>query len=509
MQTTAAQPTQAPSPLLRPQPGTTRASAFTLARRISCASALLVSDVIAIALSLQLAMLTRAIVFSHLHGAGRVLPFSFRHYWSFGLSWLWLLFLVFFAAEGLYTERRTVWKEVEHLTKATTLGTLAVLAAVALGKLSTEVSRATLVLTGLHMLLVMPASRYCAKRALKGLWRKPLLIIGATDSVRRTLCALDQDPVLGHWVAGVLDDDPANHGQVIGSSGRTPVYALGPSALAAGLLRRKVARDILISTPGMSEERILQIVEELRPRCESIYVIPRTWGLPMLTLRLDGFLEQQILMFNVCNNLAKPWNRWLKRAFDLIAGTFIAVLALPLELLVALLIKLDSDGPVLFAQERLGQHDRNFSCLKFRSMQVDADEKLPAILKRNPQIKEEWEKYAKLKRFDPRLTRVGGFLRRWSLDEIPQLFNVLKGEMSLVGPRPYMHRERERIGPPLSTILEARPGMTGFWQVNGRNHLTFDDRVQLEAWYVQNWSLWLDCIILAKTARAIWSRGTG
>ncbi len=152
----------------------------------------------------------------------------------------------------------------------------------------------------------------------------------------------------------------------------------------------------------------------------------------------------------------------------------------------ALFIKLDSDGPVLFTQERLGQHGRNFSCLKFRSVQVDANEKLSAILQQNPQIKEEWEKYAKLKRFDPRLTRVGGFLRRWSLDEVPQLFNVLREEMTLVGPRPYMPRERERIGPTLSTILEAKPGMTGFWQVNGRNHLTFDKRAQLEVWYVQN-----------------------
>ncbi len=317
---------------MRPQPATTKASAFTLAHRIGCASTLLVSDVIAIALSLQLAILTRAILFSDLRGPERVLPFSFWHYWSLGLGWHWLLLLVFFfAAEGLYTERRTLWKEVEHLAKATTLGMLAVLPAVALGRLSAEVSRATLVLTGLYMLLFLPASRHCAKRALGRLWRKPLLIIGATHSVRPALCALDQDPVLGHCVVGVLDDDPENHGQMIGSSCRAPVYVLGPSTLAADILGRRVARDILISMPGMSEERILQIVEELQPRCESIYVIPRTWGLPMLTLRLDGFLEQRILLLNVSNNLAKPWNRWLKRAFDLIVGTFLAILALPLE----------------------------------------------------------------------------------------------------------------------------------------------------------------------------------
>ena len=136
-------------------------------------------------------------------------------------------------------------------------------------------------------------------------------------------------------------------------------------------------------------------------------------------------------------------------------------------------------------------------------MLVDSDEKLTEYLQDNPHAADEWQRYAKLREYDPRLTRVGRFLRHWSLDELPQLFNVLKGEMSLIGPRPYLLQERSRIGVNLSTILSSRPGVTGFWQVNGRNHVTIDERVQLEAWYVRNWTVWLDCIVLAKTLKAL------
>jgi undecaprenyl-phosphate galactose phosphotransferase len=223
----------------------------------------------------------------------------------------------------------------------------------------------------------------------------------------------------------------------------------------------------------------------------------------MMNLQLDGFVDQQIQMLKVSNNLAKPWNEWLKWGIDLVFATLLAILLLPLMALIALLVKLDSPGPALLWQTRLGHRNKDFACLKFRTMHLDCDRKLATYLRENPQVADEWEKFAKLKSHDPRLTRLGRFLRRWSFDELPQILNVLKGEMSLVGPRPYLPRERERIGPHLPTIVEARPGMTGFWQVSGKNRLTFEDRVRLEVWYIRNWSPWLDLIILVKTVRAV------
>jgi Undecaprenyl-phosphate galactose phosphotransferase WbaP len=227
------------------------------------------------------------------------------------------------------------------------------------------------------------------------------------------------------------------------------------------------------------------------------------WSLPMMNLQVDGFLRERMMMLKLSNNLARPWNSWLKRAFDLLLSAAIALLVLPLCLVLAVLIKLDSEGPALFIQERIGYRGGTFRCLKFRTMLSGGDERLAQYLERNPQAADEWQRYAKLRNYDPRLTRLGRFLRRWSLDELPQLLNILRGEMSLVGPRPYVPQERGRIGFQLSTILSAKPGLTGFWQVNGRNHVTLEDRVQLEAWYVRNWTVWLDCIVLAKTFRVV------
>jgi Undecaprenyl-phosphate galactose phosphotransferase WbaP len=247
------------------------------------------------------------------------------------------------------------------------------------------------------------------------------------------------------------------------------------------------------------------LVHKLQPDCDSIYVVPKLWGLPMMNLHVDGFLRERVMMLKLSNNLAKPWNIWLKRGFDLVVGTAVALFGIPVGLLLGVLIKMDSAGPALFVQERLGYRGENFRCLKFRTMHANGEARLVQYFERFPHAANEWHKYAKLRTYDPRVTSLGRFLRRWSLDEFPQLLNVLKGEMSLVGPRPYLPQERGRIGVDLPTILAARPGMTGLWQVSGRNQMTLEDRVQLEAWYVRNWTVWLDCIILAKTFRAVLS----
>jgi len=475
-------------------------------RRLACLFLLFLADISMIALALELAILFRVAWLPHLSTQTPHEAFSFSHYVSLG--WIWLLFLVFYPVEGLYTQRRSLWNEVGSLTKASSLGTLAVLAAVALVKLSIDVSRITILLTGIILLVLMPVARYWTKYLLGrlNLWRKPILILGAAKTAELVLRGINEDPVLGYQVVGLLDDNPNKQNQCLGSSFGHPVQVLGPLAMAPTLLREGRARDVLLAMPGLGEIQIVTLLHSLQPLCESIHVVPKMWGLPMMNLHVDGFLRQQVLMLKVSNNLAKPWNSWMKRTFDLLIGSIFAVFCVPLMGAIALLIKMNSKGPVLHVQERLGYHGRTFNCLKFRSMQVNGDEQLATYLKANPQLAAEWDRYAKLKTHDPRLTRAGSFLRRWSLDEIPQIFNVLKGDMSLVGPRPYLLREKGRIGDDLPTIVAARPGITGFWQVNGKNHVTLEDRVRLEVWYVRNWTIWLDIIILVKTVRTVLAR---
>lgn len=193
----------------------------------------------------------------------------------------------------------------------------------------------------------------------------------------------------------------------------------------------------------------------------------------------------------------------LKRVIDIIGAAVLIVLSLPLFIILPILIRLDSPGPVFYRQQRIGKHGLIFTAWKFRTMVVDAEKKLDEILSNDPEQRRQFQVFHKL-RNDPRVTRVGRVLRRHSVDELPQLWNVLRGEMSLVGPRAYLPHELDHMPEEARrVILSVRPGLTGLWQVSGRNEISFDTRVQLEEHYVRNWSIWLDIRILLKTIGAV------
>jgi len=187
-----------------------------------------------------------------------------------------------------------------------------------------------------------------------------------------------------------------------------------------------------------------------------------------------------------------------KRLLDITGALLAAVLALPLGLLIVILIKLDSRGAVLFTQPRMGRHGRCFKMVKFRTMHLNAEAHLDAILHANPALKEEYETYHKLQQ-DPRVTRIGRLLRKYSLDELPQLWNILKGDMSLVGPRPYLPEERPRMNGAEREILNVTPGLTGFWQVYARNGVCFQERVHMDIYYIRIRSIWMDVLLLFRT----------
>ena len=473
-------------------------------KQIACVLVLVFMDIFAIGGCLVTATLVRIYLLGRIFPNIKPLPFSWSCY-TVTFGWIWLVLLIFIGVEGLYTQRRSAWNEIGHLIKAIGLGIIAILATVTLTELNPFVSRFTTVLTASNLFICLPIMRYWSKRTLKkwGIWRKRILIIGAADAAQLIIQGLASDPFLGYEIAGVLDDDPLRKGESLGIWGDKSIIILGSILEIREQMFRTQARDILIAMPDLPEEKLLGLLQRLQPDCDSIYLVPHLWELPMMNLQVDGFLRQRVMMLKLSNNLAKPWNNWLKRSIDLLLASVLVLLTLPLGLIIAILIKLDSNGPALFVQDRLGWHGRHFQFYKFRTMHVDGDERLAEHLESDPYAAEEWRVYAKLRKYDPRTTRFTRFLRHWSLDELPQLINVLKGDMSLVGPRPYLPNESSRIGLNLSTILSTRPGVTGFWQVNGRNHLTIDERVQIESWYVRNWTVWLDCIVLAKTFGAV------
>lgn len=203
-----------------------------------------------------------------------------------------------------------------------------------------------------------------------------------------------------------------------------------------------------------------------------------------------------------------PIGGLLKRSFDIAGSLTGLVLLSPLFLMVALLVKLSDNGPIFYGHKRIGRGGRVFSCLKFRTMVPDGERVLAAYLAANPEANAEWIATRKLKN-DPRVTRVGQVLRKLSLDELPQILNILQGDMSLVGPRPVVRDELEIYGSAAVYYLKSRPGLTGLWQVSGRNDVSYDTRVAYDRHYVENWSLFQDIRIIFKTVPAVWmSRGS-
>lgn len=192
----------------------------------------------------------------------------------------------------------------------------------------------------------------------------------------------------------------------------------------------------------------------------------------------------------------------LKRGADLMGTSLLLSACLPLLCAVAIGVLISSRGPIIYSQERVGLNGRRFRILKFRSMRVDADRALALFLDTNPEALSEWKAFQKLAK-DPRVTKFGRFIRRTSLDELPQFWNVLRGDMSLIGPRPVTITEAERYGPAWRAYCAVRPGITGLWQVSGRSNISYTQRVQLDVRYVEHWSIWLDLKILAKTVRVV------
>ena len=318
------------------------------------------------------------------------------------------------------------------------------------------------------------------------LWQRPTLIVGSGRNAHEAAEALKSESALGFEVLDFLDANLAmqNDGQIL------KTWAEVPSVQFVLALEAK-ENDL--------RESILRKLAHWK--VEDVSVIPAMRGVPLFGTDVSYFFTHEVAMLKLRNNLRYWPARLLKRVVDFtVALVLLVLLALPLAY-IAWLIRRDGGGSI-FAHKRVGQSGREFPCFKFRTMSVDAEKQLRTLLASDPAVREEWEREFKL-RNDPRVTRIGRFLRRTSLDELPQLFNVIRGEMSLVGPRPVIQAELARYGEDVDYFLMVRPGMTGLWQVSGRNDLDYETRVYLDIWYVKNWSMWYDIAILFSTIKVV------
>ena len=305
-----------------------------------------------------------------------------------------------------------------------------------------------------------------------GMWSSPALLVGSPEATERVQAMLRANLRPVFHIVGIT----------VGKS--LPEDANGWSALLA----ENGAQSIVVAVQGLESERPL-----LASLQRSGVRVTKFVALPVANVaQLETAVSQDGI---------GPVGQAVKTSVDLAAAIVLLIATAPLLLLVAALIKLDG-GPVLFRHERVGLHGRAFYCLKFRTMVVAADQALQALLARDSVAQQEWEETRKL-RNDPRVTQVGRFLRATSLDELPQLLNVLHGEMSLVGPRPIVTAELTRYGSAVGYYLATTPGLTGLWQISGRSDTSYERRVQLDIAYVRGWSFWKDVTILYRTLPAV------
>lgn len=321
-------------------------------------------------------------------------------------------------------------------------------------------------------------------------WGVPVVIIGAGDTGRMIVDRLLEWPRLGLRPVFLFDDDSSVCGKY---RGIPIVFGTTDAAYAA---RDNHVKFAIVAMPGVARDRVMQIIDETIRFFPYMMLVPDMFGMSSMwvsTRDLNG-----ILTLEAQQRLIMPSVLAAKRALDLFMSVLGGILVLPFILLIAVWIKLDSRGSVFYGHERLGKDGRPFKAWKFRSMVLNADKVLKDYLEAEPAMKKEWEENFKLK-VDPRITRVGRFLRRTSLDELPQVWNVVMGEMSFVGPRPIVRDEVVKYGSKYELFASVKPGITGLWQISGRNDIDYAERVELDIYYVRNWSIWLDLYIFLKT----------
>ncbi|MBN1955538.1 MAG: sugar transferase [Anaerolineae bacterium] len=406
---------------------------------------------------------------------------------------LYLVLLpLLFVLDGVYRYWRGSWLEqVSRILNATIKMTVLVLAVTFVFR-PLFYSRVMLIEVGVVIAIATAAVRaidlaVIARLRSRGIGVRKAIIVGAGEVGRTVMRTIVAQPELGYRVIGFVDDNPEKGRTDIG-----PFKALGPLDNLSEAIDQEQADEVIVTLPWMYHRKIMGIVRECQRRHVEARIVPDLFQMSLTQVDVEDL--GGVPLIGIHGVSISQGKLLFKRATD-IAGSMLGLtLGFPLLGLIALAIRLDSSGPVIFRQTRVGLEGRTFEMFKFRSMRTGAEGEKEVLAGLN----EADGPLFKI-RDDPRLTRVGRFLRRTSMDELPQLINVLRGEMSLVGPRPNVPDEVAQYQEWHKKRLKAPPGMTGLWQVSGRSRLSFDEMVLLDIYYIENWSPWLDVKILLRT----------
>ena len=409
------------------------------------------------------------------------------------------------SVQGHYTteRRKPWWDEARQMVAVVVLAALADAALTYLGKW--QFSRLWTGTTWLLILCALPLARFAIRSHLlkAGQLAQPYVLIGRPNDIEQAAAALASERFLGYTPVAVVCPEAGEAVMQLGA------HALTPMALSPGV-RDSLAqpgRYQVVAVLGNDNNHWLrELTQELMLVRDDVIIIPALNGLPLLGMEVSHFFSHEVLLLRARNNLARRGPQLVKRVLDLIGASLLLLLLTPLFAWVAWRIKREGGGPVFFTQKRVGKNGELFDFIKFRSMVLDADGVLERWKTENETLYVQYLASNFKLASDPRVTKIGAFIRKTSIDELPQLVNVLRGDMSLVGPRPLLPRELGRYGPSIVNYGKASPGITGLWQINGRSASSFQHRIAMDLWYVRNWSVWYDFVILLRTIRVVFKQ---
>ena len=385
-------------------------------------------------------------------------------------------------------------EELRRLTISVVGGYVLLFAYLALTRSTEHYTRLGLCVSMAFSILLLPIFRYWTRVLLKkyGIGQIPVLIAGAGKTGKVVGAELKRDRFFGFKIMGYLED--GRHAPEPDLPGGEVVGKVDDAVDIA----RKMDVDYLVA--ALPVERCTIHLDDWLRHFNHVLIVPANRVFPILwsqPLDLCGLGSMEI-----GNRLRRPLGRFIKTLFECVIATLAVIFLFPVFIILAILVKCSSRGPVIYRAKRLGVNGSTIEVWKFRTMYADADQRLAKLLAENPDLKKEWDENFKLKN-DPRVTPLGKILRKTSLDELPQFVNVLRGEMAVIGPRPIVEKEIDYYGRHYEVFSRVKPGITGFWQVSGRSDTTYERRIELDMYYINNWSIWLDYYIFLKTIKEV------
>lgn len=422
--------------------------------------------------------------------------------------WMCPLVLLMFFQKGHYTQRVPWWSQVQHTLVVCFFGFVID----GFGRFATHMTFSWLLIaaTWLFAFALILAGRLIVRHLAtsRDIWDIPTVIIGDVETVSDTLFAFANDNYTGYKVHTVFlrDRKAGNFDLTNVPSKYENIRVVRNSHYYTSYIENNLDHFFVIALETFRGQERDTVINTLN-RLQALYaIIPPISRMSLYEMEPRYFFGHDIMLLHSKQTIHAPLGRFMKRAMDIgIAGTALLALS-PILIATAVMLKIEGQGGSLFyGGHRIGQRGQRFACWKFRSMEPNSDHLLEKLLAEDPAAREEWEKYRKLKN-DPRVTtRTARLIRKASIDELPQLWNVVVGDMSLVGPRPILENEVAYFGESLNEYLQVRPGITGLWQVSGRNETSFERRVYWDSWYVRNWSIWGDIVIMLKTLSVVFT----